>query len=77
VLQDYEEYLAVEKALLIELGLIEAETKEDWHCFTDHFKLNCVATVIVNDPLSMIVQLFHPVHDNIQWLLIANLTLQN
>jgi len=25
----------------------------------------------------MIVQLFHPVHDNIQWLLIANLTLQN
>ena len=29
VLQDYEEYLAVEKALLIELGLIETETKED------------------------------------------------
>jgi len=29
LLQDYEEYLAVEKALLIELGLIETETKED------------------------------------------------
>ena len=27
--KDYEEYLALEKALLIQLGLIESETKEE------------------------------------------------